>query len=289
MTEKIQCGGLMERGGPVPGGGPGLRLAAGPGLRDPGQVRPGGDFPVLPQHRQRSRRRQEHVLLREPGQTGGQHRASAGRDPGRSSARPRSTARAPVAILTLYGPHFLEKHNLASEVFSALCVDGINAHTVCSSINSISVVVDAAGPGRTVECLKPEIRLAGIGISAAAPSHRMPLSRGQTNRPDDQENHQRQGHQRTAAWPGWSGPWTPPFRRWRSRVAHTAGGGGRPQPQGRGGALEQTRRAAAGHDGDGPAQPGRHVDQGRGHQHRAGDHRRGSGHGVQQMIEKGMK
>jgi len=62
-------------------------------------------------------------------------------------------ARAPMIILTLYGPHFLEKHNLASEVFSALCADGINAHSVCSSVNSISVVVDTLDRDRTVECL----------------------------------------------------------------------------------------------------------------------------------------
>ena len=62
-------------------------------------------------------------------------------------------ARAPVVILTLYGPHFLEKHNLAAEVFSALCVDGINAQTVCSSVNSISVVVDTLDRDRTVGCL----------------------------------------------------------------------------------------------------------------------------------------
>ena len=64
------------------------------------------------------------------------------------------TAREPVTILTLYGPHFQDKHNLASEVFSALCLDGIDAHTVCSSINSISVVVDAADRDDTAECLK---------------------------------------------------------------------------------------------------------------------------------------
>jgi aspartokinase len=60
---------------------------------------------------------------------------------------------APVTILTLYGPHFLEKHNLAAEVFSALCVDGINALTVCSSVNSISVVINIPDRDRTVECL----------------------------------------------------------------------------------------------------------------------------------------
>lgn len=61
---------------------------------------------------------------------------------------------APVVILTLYGPHFLERHALASEVFSALCVDGINAHTVCSSVNSISVVIDIPDRDRTVGCLR---------------------------------------------------------------------------------------------------------------------------------------
>lgn len=62
--------------------------------------------------------------------------------------------RAPVAILTLYGPHFLEKHQLAARVFSALCVDGIDALTVCSSVNSISVVVNLLDRDRTVECLQ---------------------------------------------------------------------------------------------------------------------------------------
>jgi aspartokinase len=60
----------------------------------------------------------------------------------------------PVTILTLYGPHFLEKPNLTSEVFSALCVDRINAHTVCTSVNSISVVVDATDREPTVDCLR---------------------------------------------------------------------------------------------------------------------------------------
>jgi aspartokinase len=64
----------------------------------------------------------------------------------------RSTA--PVTILTLYGPHFLEKHNLATEVFSALCVDSIDAITVCSSVNSISVVINIPDRDRTVECLR---------------------------------------------------------------------------------------------------------------------------------------
>ena len=62
--------------------------------------------------------------------------------------------RGPMTILTLYGPHFSERTNVASEVFSALCVDGINAETVCSSVNSISVVVDTLDRDRTVACLK---------------------------------------------------------------------------------------------------------------------------------------
>lgn len=60
---------------------------------------------------------------------------------------------APVTILTLYGPHFLDRHSLATEVFSALCVDGIDALTVCSSVNSISVVINIPDRDRTVECL----------------------------------------------------------------------------------------------------------------------------------------
>lgn len=61
---------------------------------------------------------------------------------------------APVVILTLYGPHFLEKVSLASEVFSALCVDSIKSHTVVSSVNSISVVIDIPDRDRTVACLR---------------------------------------------------------------------------------------------------------------------------------------
>lgn len=63
---------------------------------------------------------------------------------------------APVTILTLYGPHFLDKPNLATLVFSVLCAEGIDAQTVCSSVNSISVVVDALERDRTIECLRRE-------------------------------------------------------------------------------------------------------------------------------------
>jgi aspartokinase len=69
--------------------------------------------------------------------------------------RPRRiAANAPVVILTLYGPHFLERHNLAAEVFAALCSEDINAHTVGSSVNSISVVVDLPDRDRAVACLR---------------------------------------------------------------------------------------------------------------------------------------
>ena len=64
------------------------------------------------------------------------------------------TATAPVVILTLYGPHFLERTNLASQVFSALCADGIRPQTMCSSVNSISVVVDTHDRGPAVACLR---------------------------------------------------------------------------------------------------------------------------------------
>jgi len=60
----------------------------------------------------------------------------------------------PVTILTLYGPHFLEKPALVAEVFAALRKPGIGVHTVCSSINSISVVVGNEDRDRTVGCLR---------------------------------------------------------------------------------------------------------------------------------------
>jgi|AMFO01.1.fsa_nt_gi Aspartokinases len=65
--------------------------------------------------------------------------------------RPRSvTVVEDVTILTVYGPHFGEKHALASEAFSALCRESVRVLAVCSSINSISIVVtgDEAAPAR---------------------------------------------------------------------------------------------------------------------------------------------
>jgi len=73
----------------------------------------------------------------------------------REEFQPRKVAAtAPVVILTLYGPHFLERTSLASQVFSALCADGINPQTVCSSVNSISVVIDRHDRDGAVACLQ---------------------------------------------------------------------------------------------------------------------------------------
>ncbi len=63
-------------------------------------------------------------------------------------------ANAPMVILTLYGPHFMERPSVTCNVFSALCADGINPHTVCSSISSISVVIDTHDRDAAVACLR---------------------------------------------------------------------------------------------------------------------------------------
>lgn len=64
------------------------------------------------------------------------------------------SATAPVVILTLYGPHFLEKTSLAAQVCAALLGDGIALHSVCSSVNSISAVVDFHERKAAVSCLR---------------------------------------------------------------------------------------------------------------------------------------
>jgi aspartokinase len=66
----------------------------------------------------------------------------------------RVEAREPALILTLYGPHFLERHSLAAEVFAVVCGGGIDTLAVCSSVNSISLVIAVADRDRTVACLK---------------------------------------------------------------------------------------------------------------------------------------
>ena len=59
-----------------------------------------------------------------------------------------------VIILTVYGPHFYEKVALASEVYGSLCMVSINAHSVGSSVNSISMIVDATDRERTIASLR---------------------------------------------------------------------------------------------------------------------------------------
>ena len=60
----------------------------------------------------------------------------------------------PVVKLTLYGPHFNERYALVAEIFTALSAAGIEIHTVGSSVNSISLVVDAGDRDRAIACLE---------------------------------------------------------------------------------------------------------------------------------------
>lgn len=59
-----------------------------------------------------------------------------------------------VTILTIYGPHFYEKHGLASTAYSAFCVAAINTLAVCTSVNSLSFVIDSRDRMSTIECLR---------------------------------------------------------------------------------------------------------------------------------------
>jgi aspartokinase len=59
-----------------------------------------------------------------------------------------------VTILTIYGPHFYEKQGLASTAYSAFCSAAINTMAVCSSVNSLSFVIDKKDTLSTIECLR---------------------------------------------------------------------------------------------------------------------------------------
>ncbi len=59
-----------------------------------------------------------------------------------------------VVKLTIYGPHFNERYALVAQVFAALCSRGIEARTVGSSVNSISFVVDAVDRELAIGCLR---------------------------------------------------------------------------------------------------------------------------------------
>jgi aspartokinase len=60
----------------------------------------------------------------------------------------------PATKLTLYGPHFQEKHALVAGVFAALCERGIKAHGIAMSVNSISFVVNSGDRDLAIECLR---------------------------------------------------------------------------------------------------------------------------------------
>jgi len=58
-----------------------------------------------------------------------------------------------IDIITLYGPHFYERVALASEVYGSLCAAGVDAHAIGSSVNSISMVVSSSESPRTRRAL----------------------------------------------------------------------------------------------------------------------------------------
>jgi aspartokinase len=62
-----------------------------------------------------------------------------------------------VIILTLYGPHFYEKAALAGVVYGTLRRSDIYTHSINSSVNSISFVINAADCDRTIRCLKSRL------------------------------------------------------------------------------------------------------------------------------------
>ncbi len=47
----------------------------------------------------------------------------------------------PVTILTVYGPHFLERYGLANEFIATLADHRLTVLSICSSVNSVSFVV----------------------------------------------------------------------------------------------------------------------------------------------------
>lgn len=47
----------------------------------------------------------------------------------------------PVSILTVYGPHFMERTGLANEFIAALADNRLDVLSICSSISSVSFVV----------------------------------------------------------------------------------------------------------------------------------------------------
>ena len=59
----------------------------------------------------------------------------------------------PVTILTVYGPHFLERYGLANEFIATLADHRLTVLSICSSVNSVSFVVHARDVETTVHAL----------------------------------------------------------------------------------------------------------------------------------------
>lgn len=59
----------------------------------------------------------------------------------------------PVTILTVYGPHFLERYGLANEFIATLADHKLTVLSISSSINSVSFVVHAHDAEATVHAL----------------------------------------------------------------------------------------------------------------------------------------
>jgi aspartokinase len=59
----------------------------------------------------------------------------------------------PVVILTVYGPHFLERYGLANEFIDTLADHQLTVLSICSSVNSVSFVVYAKDEEATVHAL----------------------------------------------------------------------------------------------------------------------------------------
>lgn len=154
MTEMIKCGGLMERGG--------LCLVEVLGFAyEPGQARGILDcfgrkeiaLSYLSIGRGPTGKKNMSFCV----DTNSMARERKLLDDIRAEFKPEKVeACAPVTILTLYGPHFLEKHALASMVFDSLCFGEVDVHTVCSSVNSISIVVNTHDRDAAVDCLQKQ-------------------------------------------------------------------------------------------------------------------------------------
>lgn len=65
----------------------------------------------------------------------------------------RTVSWSPVTILTVYGPHFLERFGLANEFIATLAEHKLTVLSICSSLNSVSFVVHAKDEAATVHAL----------------------------------------------------------------------------------------------------------------------------------------